>query len=352
MKGRLFLSLLLLFSFSSNAFAATLYIDPGIATLNRSDSVTMAVRLMPDQKAGECINVVDAVITYSENIQPVDVSIGKSIFNVWVEQPVINKEDRTITFAGGIPNGYCGRVQGDPMLTNIIAEIIFRSPGMQIGGGDQSSEAVIDFTDQTQAYLNDGQGTKASLRTLGGKITLEKTAGSEITDEWRKQVAADELPPEEFSITLSRDDVAFSGKYFIVFDTTDKQTGISHYEVMEEPISELANFSWGGTETPWITTKSPYVLKDQTLNSTIRVKAIDKAGNEYVATLVPEESLRTTPVQQSFNYLILAGIIILLIIVVVTVWYVRRAKQRRREDENKNEYDDEVEDVTSEVMEE
>ena len=32
----------------------------------------------------------------------------------------INKENRTVTFAGGIPNGYCGRVNGDPKLTNII----------------------------------------------------------------------------------------------------------------------------------------------------------------------------------------------------------------------------------------
>ena len=339
MKFRLFLVFILLFSFSSNAIAATLYIDPGISTLNRSDSITMAVRLMPDKDAGECINVVDAVLTYSDNIQPVDVSIGKSIFNVWVEQPVINKENHTITFAGGIPNGYCGRVQGDPMLTNILAEVVFRSPGMLIGGDSQSSEAVIGFSDQTQAYLNDGQGTKAPLRTLGSTITLEKTAGSKINDEWREQVALDELPPEEFSITLTKDEVAFSGKYFIVFDTIDKQTGISHYEVMEEPVSELSNFTWGGTETPWVITKSPYVLKDQTLNSTVRVKAVDKAGNQYVATLVPEQSLRTVSAQQSYNYLIFAGVIVVLLIVIGAVWYVRRVKKKRNEFELE-EFDD------------
>ncbi len=311
--------------------AATLYIDPGVGTLFRGDAITTSVRIMPDKDAGECINTIDAVVTYTDNIQPVDVSVGKSIFNVWVEPPVINKEDHTITFAGGIPNGYCGRVEGDPRLTNVIAEIVFRSPGMQVGGSDDN-EVHIDFAPETRVLLNDGQGTEAPLVKLGGTFTLEKGASpAGIVDDWRENVRDDNFPPEKFSITLERDDqgINYNGKYFIVFGTTDKQTGVSHYEIMEEPVLDFAQFTWGGVGVPWIKVESnSYVLDDQSLNSIIRVKAIDKAGNEYIATYIPEESQQTLSKNQLFTYILMAGLIALLIIIlVVTVVVVKRRRK-------------------------
>jgi len=353
MIPRFFIFVFLLFFSFNNLEAATLYLDPGVTTLNRSDAITMAVRIMPDKETGECINTVDAVINYSDGIQPVDVSIGRSIFNVWVEQPTINKEDNKITFAGGITNGYCGRVQGDPRLTNVIAEIIFRSPGFQIGGGNSDTdEATIDFAPETQAYINDGQGTKAQLKTLGSRITLEKTAGASIIDDWREAVQADDLPPEEFSITLTKDKVAFSGKYFIVFDTTDKQTGVSHYEVMEEEGGVLDSFAWGEADAPWIQTTSPYVLKDQTLRSTVRVKAIDKAGNEYIATLAPDGEFEEAQKSEPLNYILFASIFIFVVVIGVAIFYVYKRRKRKTvdsqnfihsevEEEDYDDYDDE-----------
>jgi hypothetical protein len=310
--------------------AATLYIDPGMVTLFRGDAVKMSVRLMPEQASGECVNAADVVITYPASIQPVDVSIGRSIFSVWVEDPVINKEERTITFAGGIPNGYCGRVQGDPGLTNIVADVVFRSPGLQIGSAADDSTAVVSFTDETNVYLNYGQGTKATLVTLPSTISLEKNAGSAIVDEWRENVADDDIPPESFSIQLERDPIAFGGKYYIIFSTTDKQTGVSHYEVMEEPVSEFGTFSWGATDAPWLRAQSPYILDDQSLNSTIRVRAYDKAGNEYVATLVPEESMRTVSKQAMYTYASIGVASVVLLFALVGIFvYIRRYRKAR-----------------------
>lgn len=309
--------------------AVTLYLDPGTATLFRGDAITASVRIMPDQTAGECINATDVVVTYPESIQPVDVSIGRSILSVWVEDPVINKEARTITFAGGIPNGYCGRVEGDPGLTNVLADIVFRSPGLQIGGAESGDMAIIDFAPETRVYLNDGQGTEAQLRTVPAMLTLDKNAGPGIVDDWREAVRDDNVPPEGFSISLERDTVAFSGKYFIVFSTTDKQTGISHYEVMEEPAAEFGTFSWGRTDAPWIRAISPYELKDQTLNSTIRVRAYDKAGNEYVATLVPDESKRTMSQAALMGYVLAAALAVFgSIVLVVLALYIRRTRKK------------------------
>ncbi len=308
--------------------AATLYIDPGIATLYRGDAITTAVRIMPDQETGECINAADVVISYPETIQPVDISIGKSIFSVWVEDPVINKETRTITFAGGVPNGYCGRVDGDPSLTNVLAEIVFRSPGLQIGAPSVGNQAVIEFAPETQVFLNDGQGTRADLVTLPSTLTLESTSGTNLVDSWREAVRDDNVPPEEFSITLERDPVAFAGEYFIVFSTSDKQTGISHYEIMEEPLTEFGQFAWGRADAPWIKAVSPYVLKDQSLNSTIRVRAFDKAGNEYVATLVPDESLRTVSQTALITYGAGALVLVFLILFALAIWFWFRRRSK------------------------
>lgn len=328
---RTFLVALGFFSIAGVTQAASLYIDPPRSELSRGDAVELAVRLDVDESTGECVNAVDTVISYTENIEPVDVSLGDSIFSFWVEQPTINKADRTITFAGGIPNGYCGRVAGDPRLTNNIVKLIFRSPGFTIGARSESNEASVQFTDVTTAYLNDGLGTQVVPRLFGATMTLSPQAGSGIVDPWRAAVSADTTPPEEFSIFLERDELAFSGKYYISFNTTDKQTGIDLYQIMEQPIEQFGTFNWGRADAPWIIARSPYVLEDQSLNSVIRVRAIDKAGNEYIATLLPEESLRTISQNQINTYVMfgIIGLIVLGCFGVIVVFVLQRIRKRK-----------------------
>lgn len=323
---------LLVITGASSAQAASLYIDPARSELGRGDAIELSVRLDVDEEAGECVNAIDAVISYTDNIVPVDVSIGDSIFSIWVEQPSIDKTNKTISFAGGMPNGYCGRVAGDPRLTNNLVKLIFRSPGFTIGSASDSPVAEVTFTDMTAAYLNDGFGTKVSPGTFGATMQLSKTAGPSIQDPWTNTVNQDTVPPEEFSIFLQKGNVEFAGEYYIVFNTTDKQTGINSYQVMEEPIEQFGSFSWGGTDVPWITARSPYVLKDQSLNSIIRVKAIDKAGNEYIATLLPEESIRTIPRSQMVTYAVFGFIGLIILCCLGVIYMFIRQVMRRRKD--------------------
>lgn len=315
----------------TTASAASLYIDPANVVLNRGDSVTAAVRLDTNEGAGECVNAVDATIVYPDNIEPVDITIGDSIFSMWVESPVIHKEKRTITFAGGIPNGYCGRIIGDPRLTNTLVKIVFRSPGFTIGGSNtDQSKAVIKFGPETTAYLNDGQGTKASLQTFGSTIELTSRAGAVLENDWQEEVSRDQVPPEEFSISLEKDAKAFSQKYYIIFNTTDKQTGIDHYEVMEEPLAQFGAFQWGRADAPWVVARSPYVLKDQSLNSIVRVKAVDKAGNEYIANYIPDESVRTLSHNQILNLSLIAGAVMVVLVLagLGALWLKRRRRKK------------------------
>ena len=106
---------------------------------------------------------------------------------------------------------------------------------------------------------------------------------------------------------------------------------MASYEVMEEPL-ELRNlFMWGRADAPWKTVRSPYVLEDQSLSSTIRVRAIDKAGNEYVAVLVPDSASRTLPRELYIaGALAAAGLLILLIglFVLIRFWHRRRRRMK------------------------
>lgn len=325
--------------------AASLYFDPSATTVKRGDSVTLSMRVDTDEQSGECINAVSGVVKYGNGIDPVDISIGESILGVWVEDPVIDKENRQVTFAGGIPNGYCGRIQGDPRLTNNIIDIVFRSPGFLVGKKEVTTDEVeVEITDETQVYLNDGFGTKAELRTFGSTITLLDETGRGENDEWLERVSEDERPPEKFSILIERDEIggSFSKKWFIVFNAKDKQTGIDHYEVIEESFAERGLFRWGAADAPWEVARSPYVLKDQTLNSTIRVKALDKAGNSYIATLVPDRELRTATSEQ---YILIGlgvvGAVVLIGASLFAYLYWRRGKK------NQIEFADEVDDKNS-----
>jgi hypothetical protein len=333
-----FIFVAFLFGNFSYAEAASLYIDPPNSTLHRGDSLTLAIRLDTDEEIGECINAVSAELSYPANIEPVDVSIGSSIFNVWIEAPTINKSERTVTFAGGIPNGYCGRVEGDPMLTNTLAEVIFRSPGFIIGGGvEDLSKATVFFTNRTKALLNDGRGTDAALSTYPAKIILTDNPSDTQNNDWQAEVEQDILPPQEFSIRgVSQYP---NGDYYVTFSTTDKQTGIDHYEVMEEPLAKFGTFEWGRGDAPWLVVKQPpvHVLKDQSLNSIIRIKAIDKAGNEYIATLVSEESMRTISGGQTMSIVIgFVGLVLLASTLMVGSWFIRRRKVKSVNLENED----------------
>ncbi|MFM2381355.1 MAG: hypothetical protein RLZZ76_122, partial [Candidatus Parcubacteria bacterium] len=166
------------------------------------------------------------------------------------------------------------------------------------------------------------------LQKFGAKIALTKDAGTSISNPWQKAVTSDSLPPEAFSIVLERTTNAYSNNYFVVFNTTDKQSGIDHYEVIEEPLSSNNLFGWGAETAPWVTARSPYVLEDQSLNSTIRVKALDKAGNEYIAVLIPEESKRSL----SFEYLVLlGGAFFLAVLLGGTIAFLIYRRRKKRE---------------------
>ncbi len=263
------------------AGAVSLYLEPPEGQYQPGDTFSVEIKVDTE---GECINAVEASLSFSQILNAADFSRGKSIITLWIQPPKINQEKGEISFSGGIPGGYCGRVSGDPGASNLLGKIIFKIPGMIVRESEESF-LEVKFLDTSQVLLNDGLGTVAGLTTQGAIFKIVPQRTEPLKKGWLEEIKQDVFSPEPFQIKIQQEPTAFEGKYFIIFVTTDKQTGLDHYEVKETRNRHETEHE---TTLNWKVAESPYLLKDQGLKSIIKVKAVDKAGNERTAEYIPE----------------------------------------------------------------
>ena len=306
--------------------AARIYLDPADKEVNLNDTFLVNIRI---DNEGECINAVDIKIAYDNKaIGAVDFSRGESLLTLWVETPTIDHSAGIISFSGGIPGGYCGRVVGDPGLSNTLGKIAFSTSGHRIEGAP-GDIARVEILPGSKVLLNDGLGTPADL-TLDGAIFTIGTPGKFIKDEWIDEVKKDAIPPESFEINIHQYP---SIGYFIIFPTNDKQSGVDHFEVFEGSI-EKPGFEVG-TNKPaqWRRVEKNehcYVLRDQTLNSKVLVKAIDKAGNERLAELNPKDVSHLTDLGSTEGLFLFMTAILIVGILLGIIFHLRKNRRRKR----------------------
>lgn len=350
--------LLFLFLLPTSAFASTLYMSPSESQFGPGDSFAVDIKL---DVTGQCVNAVEAGITFpKDNVKLVDFIIGDSILNFWIEKPDSTKigkanSEGKLSFSGGIPGGYCGRIPGDPGESNIIARLAFKIPGMIVS--DKKPEKLnIDFTDITQVLLNDGFGTKDNLDLKGSVINL-LNAPATLKDDWQAQVEEDNIPPEPFIIELQSNPNIYNGQYYIDFYTIDRQSGIDHYEVLElrpgekigdKPKREISDYLFGykNEALNWRPGEIPYLLFDQDLKSVISVKAIDKAGNERIVDYIPPSTPvpGIEPASKDKLYMvsfIVAGFLLTLIIIWLIIKIIKSKKSAVNPIINNNQTDEE-----------
>lgn len=186
----------------------------------------------------ENINALEATLVLPESVRIKEIQTGNSAILMWITSPA--QDGNEIAFAGITPGGLSGvysifTVSGD-FNAEDLAEMRFKS---------------------VSALKNDGSGASVPVELT---LTLAETKD-------------DKELPEDFMPIISRVSNVFAGKYFLVFGTHDKGTGVNHYEVREG--------RWGFFKPA----ESPHLLKSQKLNKDIYVKAIDNAGNERVVML-------------------------------------------------------------------
>jgi hypothetical protein len=169
--------------------------------------------------------------------------------------------------------------------------------------------------------LNDGVGTDARVHAAALTLKVEETG------EVRPTESKDIDQPEPFTPTVVKDPSLYDGRAALVFAAADKDSGIDHYEVSEKRSGVFSLFS----PTAWTTAESPYLLTDQSLQSEIRVRAVDKTGN------IREEKLAAKfgpPIYERSEFFGILALITVFVFVSVIgrkkIWGKRRGGRSRR----------------------
>lgn len=265
------------------ATAATLSLDPIRGSYGPGDMFVVTVRV--DTQKDECINAADIALLFPNSLLKVTaISKGESLMTLWTDGPLIENEKGIVSWSGGIPGGYCGRVLGDPGKTNILGKVVFSV----LSNSSLTTELPMSvvFSSSTKVLLNDGFGSPAQLTIQNSSLT-RATVAKGLKNEWLDIVRADTTPPDQFDVTVHHEQNTLVGKYFIVFSTVDKQSGVDHFEVMEDDPSRIGFVRGGNQRARFQTATSPYVLVDQSLRSRVTVRAIDNAGNIEESILPP-----------------------------------------------------------------
>lgn len=271
-------------------FSVSLALMPVLASAAEFNLVfqTQEIRIGDQFEAGffvntenEDINAIEGKIIFPEKLLELkEIKDGNSIINFWIEKPRSDSSGEVI-FAGITPGGFKSE-------NGFVFSLIFAPK--------EKNEGRIEFSG-IRALKNDGLGTPADVSTR--PLEFEIAEADLAPEESIEIKTRDYEPPESFAPEIARDESMFGGKWFLVFATQDKGSGIGRYEVKEQKRARI----W----KKWETAESPYVLKDQELRSHIFIKAVDKAGNSRVETILPRN-----PLKWYENYLIW-GIIILII---------------------------------------
>lgn len=292
-----FVFLLLAFTLPAVSFASTLSFDTSSKEISKGQEFVMQVFL--DLK-GDLVNAIDGTVIFPQDLLDVkEIREGNSTVNFWIEHPTSIQETRqntgSITFSGIVPNGFA-------LQKNFLFSVVFRAK--QNGTGKISATGL-------QFLKNDGTGSSAKATFEPLTILVSDQKDSLISSI---PPIEDINPPESFKPSVGSDPTLFDGRYFLVFDTLDKESGLDHFEIREG--------YWGN----YVVAQSPYELSDQSLTKTLYVKAVDVARNERVEIL---ESVNKSWYQ---DYPIL--VIILLIALVGFLFkkygqYVFHRKKRR-----------------------
>ena len=359
---------------ASSAEAAVLYLSPSSQTVYQDDTFIVEVRLDTE---GEEINTVEANLLYpSDLLEVIDISKGNSILTLWLKEPDI--QQKGVFLIGGIPNGFQGEEGLIAKLTFRGKEIgegivSFEENSRVLLNDGKGTEARLNFLEgnykiikkpeglpvissETHPDQNDWykmtnlslywdlvEGAEYSwilsrdplaepdeipdkpkpkegvafwmgameydLKGEGDGIYYfhlrQATKNKQQELEWGPKVTfrvmIDATLPEEFEPQF----VEIEGKKYLVFAAKDETSGVEYYEVKEGK----RNFKKA---------VSPYLLEDQSLRSIIKVKAVDKAGNERIVEIKP-------PYKTIWGN-ILPWIILGLIVAGVIWWVIRKLK--------------------------
>ncbi len=205
------------------------------------------------------INAVEGELVVPETDSIVSISTVSSVLPLWITAPTV--QDDKIVFAGIVPGG----IQSEK------AEIFSFLVNLSQGQKDKTFS-----WGKVRVLLNDGRGTEVKVNKSDWILT---TSDSFTV---RPIFPPDKIPPQFLSAEVVSSQYLFDGNWAVVFAAEDKGSGIDFYAVQESK-QEQPNTN------DWQTAASPYLLSDQSRQSYIFIKAVDRAGNVSLVTIPPAQ---------------------------------------------------------------
>lgn len=276
-----------------SVFASNIYIDTSHQDFFVGDTIMFSVRVDSENRNINAI-VGDVLMDYpTDLISLIDINTSGSKFSLWPGKPLPSLSNTSVSFAGGSPGGFNSK---DAIVLNIVLKL-------------QKAGQIILTPDNIEVYLNDGKGTKDEVSVKNLVIDVLPKSDLRLVDDWKNLISNDKTPPEPFKIYLGHDRSVFDGKKFLSFSTTDRQSDIAYYEVIEGDL-------------PPVRSSDTYILQEQNKPVKVTIIAYDSAGNT-------RESIYSSV---SPNYVIYFVIIIPIIIFIILLVYILR-KMRKTKNE-------------------
>jgi len=270
--------------FTNRIFAATLILEPSKDSVGIEEQFYVDLMLNP---SGESINALEGSVSFSsDDISFIRVENGKSIVNLWVEEPRI--EGHTISFAGVISNGFDGVINPfnlNQKLPGLVTRFVFEA---------NKSGQVNFLTSSFYLNLNNGSGTETRAPIAHSSINIGNFINKVIYEN-----KINSTP--ELEAYVIRDPNIFNNKYTLVFKATDKETGIKNVMIKEG-------------KRNWEEIESPYLLKDQFRHSIITLKA----------TNFKDVSITINIDKVPYDWKLLARVLIIIIVITLFLWVIKK----------------------------
>ncbi len=251
----------------------------------------------------DTLNAVEGELVFpADLVEVAGVFERDSVITFWLEKPHLDETDNRIKWSGVAPGGFGNVLSPVGPKPARLFSVVFE--------GKKAGTAQIGFG-EIRALLNDGEGTPAELSVSAFTLTISEEGFKQAGEE---RLLVDDEPPQEFTPLITAEPGVFNGRWFLVFNTQDKESGIQKYEILEKRTLLTPQF--------WKTAESPYLLKDQDLKSRIYVKAVDNLGNERIVELTPTYPLSWY--DRVFLWVIM--IVILDLVVLLCVKFLWRKK--------------------------
>lgn len=287
---------------AARASAAQLTISAPASTVRIGDEFLVEVFLDPE---GDKINATAGQITFPQSaLELEEIYENKSIVSLWLSPPHLDGGE-TVAWSGIIPGGFGGVLS--PYYSGArpgqLFTLLFKA---------RAATSTSFYAANVKTLLADGWGTPVSTRVAGAVLNITPGGSSGAGQTYK--LPADQEPPLPFTPQVARDPAIFGGRWFVAFYTQDKETGVDYYSVLETRSGQGTVPASG-----WVEAASPYRLADQSLESYIYIRAVDKAGNERVAVIPPRYVYKW---YQDATYWFI------LILIVVWVFFASKIKKR------------------------